>query len=174
MKLDITNHDLAASKRAYMTQGNFFADIVANLAETLEDTIGLQDAEGFVAVVGTALGNDVSALYDDGKSINTNGIAKILVDLKDRIGGEFKVEAISNDQIVLSNSRCPFAHRAEGKPSLCMMTTNVFGRVAADRNGYAHVIVDDSIALNGKSCHVTVTLTPDLAPDGDGYEFFGR
>ena len=174
MKLDITNDDLAASKRTYMTQGNFFADIVANLAETLEDTIGLQDAEGFIAVVGTSLGNEVSALYDDGKPSDTKDIGRILVDLKERIGGEFKIESVSNDQIVLSNSRCPFGHRAEGKPSLCMMTTNVFGRVAADRNGYAHVIVDDSIALNGKTCNVTVTLTPDLAPEGDGYEFFGR
>ncbi len=173
MKQDITTDVLSNAKLAYMKQDNFFADIVGNLAGALENTVGLRDAEGFITEVGTLIGEGVSDLYKTGKPSTTQDIARILVDLKDRIGGEFKVESVTDEQIILTNTRCPFAHRVEGRPSLCMMTTNVFGRVVADRNGYAHVLVDDSIAHNGKGCHVTVTLSSELAPDAQGFEFFG-
>lgn len=151
----------------------FFGDIVAKLAETLEATVGLQDAEGFIANVGESIGEEISTMYDTGEAVSNAYISQILVDLKRRIGGEFTVAELTDEKIVLTNTRCPFAHRVNGKRSLCMMTTNVFGTITADRNGYAHVEVEDAIADNDKYCRVVVTLTPDAVTSEEGIEFFG-
>ena len=52
-----------------------------------------------------------------------------------------------------------------------MMTTNVFGRIASEANGYARVRIDEALALGHRRCHVTVTLTRET--EDDGHEFFG-
>lgn len=151
---------------------DFFGDVVAELAQTLEETVGLSDAEGFIATVGENIGERISDIYDTGHAVTKSYIAQILVDLKDRIGGDFRVVEITGDKIILTNSRCPFGDRVIGKTSLCMMTTNVFGHVVADRNGYAHVRVAESIAENGNHCSVTVTLDANSADTSQGTEFF--
>ena len=55
-----------------------------------------------------------------------------------------------------------------------MMTTHVFGRVVADRTGYAHVAIDKSIARGDLGCHVVVTLHLNDAAPPDGVEFFAE
>ena len=150
----------------------FYGDVVAHLASTLQDVVGLSDAEGFVATVGTRMGRDISDAYQPKEQASHHHIAKILVDLKRRIGGTFKVDSITPDQIILSNGRCPFGDRVKGRPALCMMTTNVFGTVVSDRNGYAHVDVTDSIAENGSFCRVVVTLNAADIDVATGTEFF--
>ncbi|SDU15823.1 diguanylate cyclase [Stappia sp. ES.058] len=71
-----------------------------------------------------------------------------------------RVESIDGDEIVLVNSRCPFAEQVKGRPSLCMMTTNVFGRIVATANGYAHVEIVEAIATDhpGVGCVSTCRL----------------
>jgi len=41
-----------------------------------------------------------------------------------------------------------------------MMTSNVFGRIAADNTGYAAVEIEDAIARGDANCRVIVYLTP--------------
>ena len=35
----------------------------------------------------------------------------------------------NEDRIVLGNRRCPFGEKVLGRPSMCMMTSNVFGSI---------------------------------------------
>lgn len=154
-----------------LDQRVFFGDMVGALAGTLENVIGLEESAGFVARVGGQIGAVISERYNpDAARLEPEQIAQILVDLKARIGGTFKVESVSDEQIVLVNSACPFAERVEGRPSLCMMTTSVFGSVAARGTGYAKVHVDEAIATGHGRCRVIVSLTVDDA--APGYEFF--
>lgn len=163
---------LSPDDAATLNPTDFFGTIIANLAETLEDTVGLADASGFISTVGENIGDSLSQLYDTGAPVSDDYIGQILVDLKRQIGGDFSVMRVSADEIVLTNTRCPFADRVHGKPSLCMMTTNVFGRIVADRTGYAHVNVEESIAQNKAACRVVVTLKPDAARPDAGIEFY--
>jgi hypothetical protein len=64
-------------------------------------------------------------------------VADALVDLKRRIGGDFFVIEQGDDKIVLGNRRCPFGEMVEGRASICMMTSNVFGSIIADNLGFA-------------------------------------
>lgn len=47
---------------------------------------------------------------------------------------------------MLGNRACPFGDKVIGHPALCMMTSNVFGSIAADNLGYAKVVVEEAIA----------------------------
>lgn len=156
-----------------LTRDVFFADMIGELAGALEEVIGLEDAAGFVAMVGNRVGDDLSQLYarsPDFPNDTPEDIARICVDLKEKISGTFTVEEVSEDGVVFSNCDCPFGKRVEGRPSLCMMTTNVFGRIAANATGYARVHVAESIAAGHARCRVTLGLKPD--DSANGHEFF--
>lgn len=81
----------------------------------------------------------------------------------------------TEDKIVFGNKQCPFAEKVIDRPSLCMITTNVFGTIASDSTGYAKVSIDKAIANGDKECHVTVYLNPKSkeAKDNIGREFIG-
>jgi predicted ArsR family transcriptional regulator len=165
----------ATGKEVDLNAEGFFGDIVALLAGNLQETFGLEDTAAFVAAVGGSLGSEISRKYAEGRPLDRSEraavIAAVCVDLKSRLGGAFEVESVDEDRIVFVNSRCPFAERVLGRPSLCMMTTNVFGRVAADRAGYASVQVEEAIALGDPACRVVVRLVAD--EEAGEHEFFG-
>jgi hypothetical protein len=53
-----------------------------------------------------------------------------------------------------------------------MMTSNVFGCIAAENLGYAKVVIEKSIARRDDTCKVTVHLTPSpesQASEGRAY-----
>ena len=113
----------------------FLRELLRQLSGVLEETVGLEEAQGFIATVGNRIGEVMDSEYKehlDTDKLSPEQIANVLVDLKARIQGDFKVEHIDSEKIVLSNAACPFAQYVKGRPSLCMMTSNVFGRIAAN------------------------------------------
>jgi predicted ArsR family transcriptional regulator len=151
----------------------FFQSMIGTLAGTLEEVVGLEDAASFVGVVGGKIGDDLASQYVaglEGRPPSAELLGTILVDMKARVGGTFRVESVDEHEIVLVNSRCPFAEHVKGRPSLCMMTTNVFGRIVATANGYAHVEIEEAIATGHPGCRVRVHLSPQ--ENVNGYEFF--
>lgn len=142
---------------------DFFREIIRQISGTLEDVIGLDEASGFISIVGASLGNHINHMYMD--ALQTNKFDKrqlneVLIDLKRRIGGDFYVAESSKEKIVLMNRKCPFGEAVLNRPSLCMMTSNVFGRIAADSMGYARVELDKTIARGDPGCLVVIHLTP--------------
>ena len=76
-------------------------------------------------------------------SLKREQISAALVDLKQRIKGNFSIVSEDDDKIVLQTTSCPFEDKVVGRPSLCMMTSNVFGTITAENLGYA--IVDHRV-----------------------------
>lgn len=156
-----------------LNQPRFLGDTTVGLVAELEQTIGEIETAAFVSQVGDRLGAEVSDRYTDALGAlpeNPRLLAEILVDIKDRIQGRFSIESATDDKIVLVNSQCPFARRVEGHPSLCMMTTNVFGRVVSDARGYAGVEIEKAIATGHGSCRVVVYLKERQTERG--HDFF--
>nr|MBV6630048.1 transcriptional regulator [Oceanococcus sp. HetDA_MAG_MS8] len=154
----------------------FFRTVIRNITGALQDTIGEEEAKGFVSVVGAAMGDDINSRYRHSLGaayLDQTQVAAVLVDLKRRIGGEFTNTASTPRAIEFHNSRCPFGMSVLGRPSLCMMTSNVFGRIAAENLGYARVELARTIARGDNHCRVKVHLQPhaDAAP-GVGREYF--
>lgn len=154
----------------------FVRSLIRELSGLLEDVVGLEEASGFISVVGQRIGTTVDQQYKQALSINnlnTEQISQVLVDLKHRINGDFYIIEQDDDKIVMGNRACPFAEKVEGRPSLCMMTSNVFGTITAESNGYAKVALESTIAKGDKECRVVVYLTPsDTASAADGREYF--
>ena len=149
----------------------FFNTMIGSLCETIESVVGMEDAETFIGIVGRRVGQSEAARLDPADACTPADVAEHLQNFKQAIGGDFRVDSVEGSKIVFSNHRCPFAKQAAGRPSLCMMTTNVFGRVAADATGYARVNVREALARGDSRCLVSVDLEWD--PEGDGQEFFG-
>ena len=141
----------------------FLRELLRELSGVLQDVVGMEDAAGFVSVVGSRLGAVMNEEYRTGlglERLDVHQVAEALVDLKARIGGDFYVEHVSEDEIVLRNNKCPFGKHVDGRPSLCMMTSNVFGRVVAENLGYARINIEEGIARGDAGCKVRIALKP--------------
>lgn len=156
----------------------FLRSLIRELSGTLEDVVGIEEASGYISVVGTAVGEQIDRDYRAALSVprlNREQVARVLVDLKRRIQGDFYVIEEDETKIVLGNRACPFGDKVVGRDSMCMMTSSVFGRIAADNLGYARVQLDQTIARGNAGCRVVVYLDAEAAPaDAHGEEYFGR
>ncbi|MBI1759196.1 MAG: transcriptional regulator [Actinobacteria bacterium] len=155
----------------------FLRSLIRELAGTLEDVVGLAEASGFISVVGQRIGeiinNDYKAALDQ-STLSREQVSAALVDLKARIQGDFYVVHEDEDKIVYGNRVCPFAEKVLDRTSMCMMTSNVFGTIAADNLGYAKVELQQTIAAGDAGCRVVVHLTQTAEAElAEGREYFG-
>ncbi len=155
----------------------FFRKLIRELAHTLEDVVGYHETMGYISLVGQKMGEWINELYTNGlgvKRLSQEQVGEVLVDLKKRIYGEFSLESYSDQKMTLSNKSCPFGNLVVGCPSMCMMTSNVFGYITAKNIGYAKVCLDKTIARGDPNCHITVfiKLTPECE-EAKGREYFG-
>ena len=154
----------------------FMRTLLRHLSGTLEDIVGLEEASGFVSVVGGRMGREIDETYRtalDVSSLDREQVADVLVDLKRRIQGDFFIIDEDDEKIVLGNRACPFGDKVIGRPSLCMMTSNVFGAIAAENLGYAKVELQEAIARGDDGCRVVVHLQQtDTAEEAFGREYF--
>lgn len=155
-----------------LDRDEFVRRVLRELTGLLQDVVGREDAEGFVSVAGRALGADLDARYRAALGLqrfDRDQVAAILVDLKRRIQGGFRLVSVDDQRIELVNDTCPFAEHVDGRPALCMMTSNVFGHLVSTHLGYARVEIREAIAEGHGRCHVLVHLTPDAAASGRAY-----
>ena len=139
----------------------FMRELIRELAGTLEDVVGLEEASGYISVVGQSIGSNINDEYRHALSVNRlnrKQVADVLVDLKRRIAGSFYIIEEDDNKIVLGNRRCPFGNKVIGRKSMCMMTSNVFGHIAAQNLGYAKVELKETIAEGAEGCRVVVHL----------------
>lgn len=154
----------------------FLRTLIRELAGTLQDVVGLEEASGFVSVVGQRVGDQINESYKSAlevSSLSREQVAEVLVDLKRRIQGDFYVISEDDEKIVFGNRACPFAEKVIGRPAMCMMTSNVFGGIAAENLGYAKVVLEQTIAEGAPGCRVVVYLKPTPeAEAATGREYF--
>jgi len=154
----------------------FLRNLIRALAGTLEEVVGITEASGFVSVVGQTIGDEVNRDYRlalAASSLTRQQVAAVLVDLKRRIDGDFYVIEEDDTKIVLENRRCPFEDKVLGRRSMCMMTSNVFGSIAAENLGYAKVELQETIAAGHPECRVVVHLQPTPeAEAAEGREYY--
>ena len=154
----------------------FLRDLLRSLSGTLEDIVGVEEASGFISVVGQQIGARINALYKSEfgvAELDRTQVADTLVDLKRRIDGDFYVIEEDDEKIVFGNRTCPFGDKVNGRPSLCMMTSNVFGSIAADNLGYSKVELQETIANGDAGCKVVVyTKQTEACDQSDGREYY--
>lgn len=154
----------------------FLRNLVRELSATLEDVVGLDEASGFISIVGQHIAEWMGQEYKDALQqdrLTATQITDVLIDLKKRIQGDFYVISEDDHLITLGNRQCPFEEKVIGHPSMCMMTSNVFGTITAENLGYSKVCIHDAIANGDKECRVLVYKKRCQEADQDqGREYF--
>lgn len=159
-----------------LASASFLQNLLGLVAQTLEDVVGLDDASGFIALVGQQMGNQINELYTQAlgdRPLDAKTVAQILVDLKNRIEGGFFLIEQDEERMILGNQRCPLGSGVVGHPSLCMMTSNVFGVIVAHHLGYAKVCIEKAIANGDQGCRVVIYTQPTAAASvAKGREYY--
>ena len=154
----------------------FTRRLIKELARVLQNLIGMEQANGYISLVGIEIGKMIESLYKNALGVevfNTENIIDILIDLKKRIGGDFYIVSHTPEKIVLGSRQCPFEEDVKGCPSLCMMTSTVFGGIVSRNLGYAKVCLQASIAKKDSECRVVIYLqNTDEAQIAQGIEYF--
>ena len=155
----------------------FLRTLIRQLAGTLEDVVGLEEAEGYISVVGQSVGEWINETYKgelDQSKLTRDQVIGVLIDLKERIQGEFYIRSEDENKIEFGNKQCPFGDKVHGRSSMCMMTSNVFGSVTAENLGYAKVELKETIARGNQECNVVVHFKrTDESDNANGREYFG-
>lgn len=167
----------AAVRRAEipLDRDGFLRSVLRELAGSLQEVVGLEETEGFVSLVGQRIGDSLNASYRTALGVSrlsAEQVSSVLVDLKRRIQGDFYLIEADSERIVLGNRACPFGDRVLDRPSLCMMTSNVFGVITAENLGYARVELEKTIAEGHGGCRIVVHLRPEERDDAQGREYF--
>jgi predicted ArsR family transcriptional regulator/anti-sigma regulatory factor (Ser/Thr protein kinase) len=152
-----------ASPEGGFGRESFLRALVVQLASAVEDLQGLDAAQHAVAQVAADIGGQMEQEYRraigaEEQLLSAEQIAQCLVRLKTAIGGTFRVVEVTPERIVLVNSRCPFGAEVQHSPSLCRMTSAVFGGIAARNAEDAAVSLDERIAVGDPGCRVVVHL----------------
>ena len=159
-----------------LERDGFLRTLIRELSGTLQDVVGLEEASGFVSVVGQRVGDQINQSYKAALQVDQlsrEQVAQVLVDLKARIRGTFHVIEEDEEKIVLGNHDCPFEDKVIGRPAMCMMTSNVFGVISAENLGYAKVSLEQTIAQGHGQCRVVVYLKPTPeAGAANGRDYF--
>lgn len=155
-----------------LERDGFLRSLLRHLSGTLQDVVGVEEAEGFVSVVGQRMGDEINEMYRSALKVDRlsrEQVGEAMVDLKRRIQGDFYIIEEDEEKIVLGNRTCPFGEKVKGRPSLCMMTSNVFGAIASENLGYAKVQVQEAIARGHAGCRIVIYLQPtEEAEAADG------
>lgn len=141
----------------------FLSTLIRHLAGTLEEVVGLEDATGFISVVGQRVGEELDTAYKRAlrlEQLDRAQVTQVLLDLKQRIQGDFEVLEQDDEKLVLGVRSCPYTEKVLGRPSICMMTSNIFGVIAAENLGYAKVSLEQTIAQGHGACRVVLYLKP--------------
>lgn len=141
---------------------SFLRALVVQLARSVEEGQGPDDADDLVAGVGLAVGGRMEEEYrrvrDIAGRLTPEQMGDLYVRLKAAIGGGFYVVEANEERIVLGNTRCPFGEVVRRSPSLCRMTSSVFGGIAARNHGGSSVQLEERIAVGDPGCRVIVWL----------------
>lgn len=156
-----------------LDQHGLVNNLVAGMAELLETIAGVDDACAYISGIAARLGSDIEKQYKAAlgvQNFNRDQLIETLVDLKNRAGGEFSLVEEDEDRVVFGNCACPLGDAAANHPSLCMLTSNIFGRLAANAVGYAAVDLERTIARGAPDCRVVLYLKRmELGPDTREY-----
>lgn len=88
---------------------------------------------------------------------NKEDVHDCLVDLKNKIGGDFKIESQDDTKTVLTGCKCPFGNPL-GSPELCRVTETVFQDLARSCCDKAEVEITEAIARGDSQCRIEIHL----------------
>jgi len=165
-------HELSLSD---LTPNTFLQTFILSLMSASEQ-LEKQQSEQLIEQIAKTAGCFFEEVYRSEKgnkemALDIESYIELLLELKNNVGGNFSLSSSNQDSIALYNNKCPFGDKVVNLPSLCNMTSNVFGGIAARNFGYAKVEIAKSIAKRDGCCEVNIHLNPAFAKNRLGKEY---
>src|ERR1051326_2245535 len=117
----------------------FMRHLVTSLGFLNESILGSDLAGAYVMNVGLSMGAAIEAQYKQywglERPFTLEEYAHVIVDLKRKIQGNFSLVSQDPAKVVVRTTSCPFDALVRQSPSLCFMTSSVFGGIAARNFG---------------------------------------
>lgn len=155
-----------ADDDGYFDRESFLRALVVDLANHIELEYGPAAAEDAVSRIGTSIGRQMEAAFRAKRgitgSLTSEQLIELALGLKKALSGDFFVVSSEDDKIVFGNRACPFGDSVQKAPSLCRMTSSVFGGIAARSAGRdASIQLEERIAVGDAGCRAVVRLDAD-------------
>ncbi|MGI8315520.1 methanogen output domain 1-containing protein [Halobacillus mangrovi] len=148
----------------------FLSKLITQYAHLHERTVG-KHADEYISQLGIRTGEWVESFYGEkNEQWSVERYAEVIVDIKNSIGGLFRISEIHPDKVIVKASGCPFGEVVKDAPHLCMMTSSVFGGIASRRMGYGKVNLRKRIAKGDPGCEVVIYFHPTDEEEGHVYE----
>ncbi|MBM7551931.1 methanogen output domain 1-containing protein [Thalassobacillus pellis] len=148
----------------------FLAKLISQYAHIHQKTAG-PVANEYIRQLGIRTGEWFENFYDYiPEPWTLDDYANVIIDIKNSIGGHFEIDEIHTDHVIVKATECPFGKEVQQAPHLCMMTSSVFGGIAARKFGYAKVKLQKQIALGDSGCEVVIYFEPNEEVEGEVYE----
>jgi DNA-binding NtrC family response regulator len=155
----------------------FLQSFVAEIAKAMDRTecpgcaAHLEQIEQIGLTAGVCLEEKAREVIGSPRPMDQDHYADLIVEIKNQIGGQFSRASGEAGMVRVVNSRCPFGEQVKHAPSLCRMTSSVFGGIAARHFGYAKVELRQTIAGGHDACDVCIYLDPHVAARNEGTEY---
>lgn len=148
----------------------FFAKLLTQYALIHEKTIG-SAAEVYIRQLGLRTGEWLEGYYSEkNEQWTVERYVDVLIDITNKINGQFEIDTIESDHIVVKANKYPFGELVNGSPHLCAITSSVFGGIAARRLGYGKVHLSKKMVNGEPVFEVTVYFNEDDELPGDEYK----
>jgi PAS domain S-box-containing protein len=117
-----------------LDRDRFMRQLIASLGHLNEGILGSTVTGAYIMNVGLSMGAAIEAEYKRAWGIDrpftVDEYAHVIVDLKQRIQGDFSLVSAAPAKVVVRTTSCPFDEFVRQSPSLCFMTSSVFGGIA--------------------------------------------
>ncbi|WP_377892160.1 methanogen output domain 1-containing protein [Alkalihalobacillus sp. R86527] len=150
-----------------LSANNFLCKLITQYAHIHHRTIGSK-AQEYIRQLGIRSGEWLESYYDI-PSWTPDEYAKVIVDIKNSIGGEFFISEVTPHYVIVKANSCPFGEFVKDAPHLCKMTASVFGGIAARHFNYGEVNLRKRIAIGDPGCEVLIAFVPGIE-EGDKFE----
>ncbi|WP_349407396.1 methanogen output domain 1-containing protein [Pseudalkalibacillus sp. SCS-8] len=147
----------------------FLSKLITQYAHLHGRTVG-KHAEEYIKQIGIKTGEWIESFYSGQDEVwSVDRYAEVIVDLKNSIGGHFQIDEVHDDHVIVKAKDCPFGEVVKDAPHLCMMTSSVFGGIAARRFGFGKVNLRKRIATGDSGCEVAIYFKPTDVEEGIEY-----
>ncbi|MCA0174037.1 methanogen output domain 1-containing protein [Bacillus sp. RAR_GA_16] len=151
-----------------LTANTFLAKLLTQYANIHHRAIG-SAANEYIKQLGIKTGEWLESHYCDKNEWTPDDYARVIIDIKNSIGGEFFITEVTPSYVIVKAHRCPFGVEVMNAPHLCTMTSSVFGGIAARQFKYGEVNLRQRIALGDPVCEVMIAFETGIET-GDRYE----
>lgn len=158
-----------------LDRDKFLTSLMGELASTLEDVVGPDEASGCMNAAGERVGELINEGYKSALAVQElprSRISEVLVDVSRRIANGFEIVDEGDDGIVMANRTCSCGEKLKGGTAMCVMTANVFGVIVAENLGYARVVLERKPIDGVPACLLRIYFQPPGGEDEQGREYF--